>query len=68
MQTHDRPGVSLHHTLAARATPGVRDALCAEFRGTNGVLQRFVYVELAFGAEFEPATKATRSDPLFRDE
>ena len=68
MRTHDRPGVSLHHTLAARAIPGVRDALCAELRGANGALQRYVYVELAPGADLEPATRSIQSDPLFLDE
>lgn len=67
-RTHDRPGVSLHHTLAARAIPGVRDALCAEFRGANGVIQRYVYVELMPGADLEPAAQSIRSDPLFLDE
>ncbi len=67
-RTRDRPGVSLHHTLAARAIPGVRDALCAEFKGANGVIQRYVYVELAPGADLEPAAKSIRSDPLFLDE
>ena len=67
-RTHDRPGFSLHHTLAAWAIPGVRDALCAEFRGVNGVLQRYVYVELTPGADLEPAAQAIRSDPLFLDE
>lgn len=67
-RTHDRPGVSLHHTLAARAIQGVRDALCAEFRGVDGAIQRYVYVELAPGADLEPAAQAIRSDPLFLDE
>jgi hypothetical protein len=67
-RTHDRPGVSLHHTLAARAIPGVRDALCAELRGANGALQRYVYVELASGVDLEPATKSIQSDPLFLGE
>ena len=62
---HDRPGVSLHHTLAARAIPGVRDALCAEFRGADGAVQRYVYVELTPGAGLEPAAEAIRGDPLF---
>ena len=56
------------HTLAARAIPGVRDALCAELRGANGALQRYVYVELAPGADLEPATRSIKSDPLFLDE
>jgi diaminopimelate dehydrogenase len=67
-KTHDRPGVSVHHTLAARAIPGVRDALCAEFRGANGTLQRYVYVELTPGGDLEPAAQAIQSDPLFLDE
>ena len=65
---HDRPGVSLHHTLAAQAIPGVRDGLCAEMRGANGAVQRYVYVELTPGADLEPAAEAIRSDPLFLDE
>ena len=67
-RTHDRPGVSLHHTLAARAVPGVRDALCAEFRGADGESQRYVYVEMASGLDLGPAARAIRSDPLFVDE
>ena len=67
-KTHDRPGVSLRHTLAARTITGVRDALCAEFKGANGTLQRYVYVELEPGADLEPAAQTIRSDPLFLDE
>ena len=66
--THDRPGVSLHHTLAARAIPGVRDALCADFRGADGRTQRYVYLELAPGADVALATRAIQSDPLFLDQ
>lgn len=67
-RTHDRPGVSLHHTLAARAIAGVRDALCAEFRGATGAVQRYVYVELAPGADLAAAARAIQSDPLFLNE
>lgn len=66
--THDRPGVSLHHTLAARTIPGVRDALCADFRGSGDRTQRYVYVELSPGADVELATSAIQSDPLFLDQ
>jgi diaminopimelate dehydrogenase len=66
--THDRPGVSLHHTLAARAIPGVRDALCAEYTGADGATRRYVYVELVPGADLESAAVAIRSDPLFLNE
>ncbi len=67
-RTHDRPGVSLHHTLAARAISGVRDALCAELRGANGAIQRYVYVELSPEVNLELVAQSIRSDPLFLDE
>jgi len=65
---HDRPGVSLHHTLAARGVPGVRDALCAQFKGADGMTRRYVYVEPAPGEDFEATASAIRADPLFLDE
>jgi diaminopimelate dehydrogenase len=65
---HDRPGISLHHTLAAKAAPGVADALCAEFRSGTGQVQRYVYVELQPGKTLEAAEPALRADPLFADE
>lgn len=64
----DRPGHSLHHGLAVKAMPGVKDALCAEFPVGNGKIQRYVYVELREGANFEQVSQAIRSDPLFLDE
>lgn len=64
----DRPGHSLHHGLAVKAMPGVKDALCAEFPAGNGKIQRYVYVELREGADFEQVSQAIRSDPLFLDE
>lgn len=64
----DRPGISLHHTLSARAVAGVRDALCTELRTTEGKVQRYVYVELAPGADGERVAEAIRSEPLFLDE
>ena len=66
--THDRPGVSLHHTLAARAIPGIRDALCADFRTSNGEIRRYVYVEPKPDADVALGTKLIQSDPLFLDE
>jgi diaminopimelate dehydrogenase len=66
--TTDRPGISLHHTLSARAVAGVRDALCTELRSTDGKLQRYVYVELAPGADSDRVANAIRGEPLFLDE
>jgi diaminopimelate dehydrogenase len=64
----DRPGISLHHTLSARAVAGVQDALCTELRSAEGQLQRYVYVELAPGADRERVADAIRSEPLFLEE
>ena len=63
-----RPGVSLHHSAAAREVAGVRDALCAELRGESGRLQRYVYVELEQGTEVAEVSEALAADPLFLGE
>jgi diaminopimelate dehydrogenase len=67
-EMRNRPGISLHHTLAARSVPGVEDALCAELGTAGGGRRRYVYVELAPGAAYELAAQAIRSDPLFAEE
>lgn len=63
-----RPGLSLHHSAAAREVPGVRDALCAELRGADGRPQRYVYVELDRGADLGAVSRAVAADPLFLGE
>jgi len=67
-ESRDRPGISLHHTLAARALPGIKDALCTELRAEGGRRQRYVYVELEPGADGNSAMRAVQADPLFLDE
>jgi diaminopimelate dehydrogenase len=64
----DRPGVSLHHTLAARSVSGVRDALCTELPAGSGKIQRYVYVELECGSDLPRVTQVIQTDPLFVDE
>ena len=59
---------SLHHTLAARSVPGVRDALCTELPAPGGRMQRYVYVELESDADPEKVAATIRADPLFLDE
>jgi len=63
-----RPAASLHHTLAARGVPGVRDALSTELHAAGGPVQRYVYVELEPGADLERASARLRADPLFLGE
>jgi diaminopimelate dehydrogenase len=66
-ETKDRPGVSLHHMLRTAAINEVRDALCTEVISAEGKAQRYVYVELAPGAEAERVATLIRSDPQFLD-
>jgi len=64
-ETRHHTGISLRHTTMARSVVGVKDALCAEVRATDGRLQRYVYVELEQGADADWITQAVRADPLF---
>lgn len=66
---HRHPGVSLHHSTAVVAhLPGVKGALEGEYHGAGGEMQRYVYVELAHGADFEPVRAAIEADPLYAGE
>lgn len=61
-------GASLHHTAAAQGVAGVQDARCSELHGPDGALRRYVYVELAPGAELERVREQIEADPLFAGE
>ncbi len=63
-----RPAVSLHHSAAAAQVRGVRAALCAELRASDGGMQRYVYVELERGADPQRVEAAIAADPLFLGE
>jgi len=67
-ETIHRPGVTLRHTVMAKSVRGVKDARCTEVRGTDGRLQRYVYVELEQGTNADVVTEAIRADPLFLGE
>ncbi len=58
----------LHHTAAAEGVEGVRGALCSELHDASGGAHRYVYVELARGADFERVRRRIEGDPLFADE
>lgn len=60
-----RPGISLHHTTLAATVPGVKEALCTEHRDDQGLLRRYVYVELAQGGTIAQVEAAIDADPLF---
>lgn len=59
---------SMHHTLAAAGIKGVRNALATECKSAEGVLQRYVYVELEPATDAAAVERAIIHDPLFLDE
>ena len=63
--TNFGPGMSMGHSVAARAVPGVRNALSMTIPTGTGVHRRMVYVELADGADFETVATAVKTDPYF---
>lgn len=60
-----RPALPLHHT--AESIPGVRAAVATEQRA-GAEAQRYVYVELAPGAQIETVQAAIAADPAFAGE
>ncbi len=58
----------LHHTAVAETLPGVRGALCGELHGPGGDRQRYVYVELTRGTDFDLVRRRIEADPLYCDE
>jgi len=67
--TNFGPGVSLGHSAAARAVPGVKDALSMTIPKGTGLHRRMVYVEKEPGADPQAVKAAILADPYFsRDE
>jgi diaminopimelate dehydrogenase len=67
-ESSNRPAVSLHHTATVEGISGVSGALTSEYRGSDGTLTRYVYVELASGARLGTVRAAIESDPMFAGE
>lgn len=63
--TNFGPGMSMGHTVAVKAIPGVKDALSMTIPVGSGVHRRIVYVELQEGADFNTVSKAIREDAYF---
>ena len=59
------PGVSMGHTAAAKAVPGVSDALAFTLPGGKGKQKREVYVKPKEGADKERIEHAILADPYF---
>ena len=63
--TNFGPGMSMGHSVAARAVPGVAQALSMTIPTGTGVHRRMVYIELEPGASFETVAAAIKADPYF---
>ncbi len=63
--TNFGPGMSMGHTVAVKAIPGVKNALSMTLPAGFGVHKRDVYVELEEGADFEQVAAAIKCDPYF---
>ena len=59
------PGMSMGHTVAVKAVPGVKNALSMTIPVGTGIHRRMVYVELEDGADFEAVSSAIKNDPYF---
>jgi diaminopimelate dehydrogenase len=63
--TNFGPGRSMGHTVAAKAIPGVKDALSMTIPLGTGIHRRMVYIELEDGADFATVEKLLLSDDYF---
>ncbi|MBO8142222.1 MAG: diaminopimelate dehydrogenase [Firmicutes bacterium] len=64
--TNFGPGMSMGHSVAVRAMPGVQDALSLTVPAGQGAHRRLVYVELEPGADFEQVKQRILEDPYFK--
>ena len=63
--TNYGPGMSMGHTVAVKAIPGVAGALSMTLPAGFGKHIRDVYVKLEEGADFETVAKKIKEDPYF---
>ncbi|HHV44323.1 MAG TPA: diaminopimelate dehydrogenase [Firmicutes bacterium] len=63
--TNFGPGMSMGHTTAVKALPGVKDALSMTIPIGTGLHRRIVYVVLEEGAQFSAVERTIKEDPYF---
>lgn len=63
--TNFGPGRSMGHTVAAKAIPGVKNALSMTIPLGTGIHRRMVYIELDKGADFKTVEAAILADDYF---
>ncbi|MCD8164862.1 MAG: diaminopimelate dehydrogenase [Bacteroides sp.] len=63
--TNFGPGMSMGHTVAVKAVPGVKAALSMTIPTGTGIHRRMVYIELEDGYKFEEVAHAIKTDAYF---
>ena len=63
--TNFGPGRSMGHTVAAKAIPGVKNALSMTIPLGTGIHRRMVYIELEEGADFHEVERLLLADDYF---
>ena len=63
--TNFGPGMSMGHTVAVKAVPGVKAALSMTIPVGTGIHRRMVYEELEEGHDFAQVENAIKTDPYF---
>lgn len=63
--TNFGPGMSMGHTVAAKAVEGVKGALSMTIPLNTGIHRRMVYVELCEGAVIDDVAAKIKEDPYF---
>ena len=63
--TNFGPGMSMGHTVAVKAIPGVKAALSMTIPVGTGIHRRMVYIELEDGYQFDQVAAAIKADPYF---
>ncbi len=63
--TNFGPGMSMGHSVAAKAIDGVKDALSMTIPLGTGVHRRMVYIELQEGYDFNQVASALKADDYF---
>lgn len=66
--TNFGPGMSMGHTTAVKAIPGVKDAISITCPKGSGIHRRMVYVQLDEGADFDTVREAVITDPYFSND
>ncbi len=63
--TNFGPGMSMGHTVAVKAIPGVKAALSMTIPTGTGIHRRMVYIEVIEGYKFDEVAKAIKADAYF---